>query len=84
MVLKSPFIEHVIKSLCRFFDDQLNVVFCDDIRSVLMKLGVTEYSPADWRLFIDSLKRSLKCVLLHITNGYEPIPVGHSTTPKEK
>ena len=37
----------MITSLCRFFDDQLNFVFCKDIPGVLMKLGVTEYSPAD-------------------------------------
>ena len=51
---------------------------------VLMKLGVTEYSPADWRLFIDSSERSLKCVLLHITNVYGSILIVHSTTLKEK
>ena len=33
-----------------FFGDQLNFVFCKDIPGVLMKLGVTECSPADWRL----------------------------------
>ena len=47
-----------MKSLCHFLMMKLI--------GVLMKLGVTEYSPADWGLFIDSLKRSLKCVLLHI------------------
>ena len=72
------------KEFVPFFDDQLNFVFCKDIPGVLMKLGVTEYSPADWTLFIDSSKRSLKCVLLHITNIYGSIPIGHSTTLKEK
>ena len=58
------------KDFVPFFDDQLNFVFCKDIPGVLMKLGVTENSPADWRLFIDSYKRSLKCVILHTTNVY--------------
>ena len=49
-----------------------------------MKLVAKEYSPADWRLFIDSSKRSLNCVLLHITNVYGSIPIGHPTTLKEK
>ena len=49
-----------------------------------MQLGATECSPADWRLFIDSSTRSLKSVLLHITNVYGSIPIGHSTTIKEK
>ena len=29
-------------------------------------------------------ERSLKCVLLHNTNTYASIPIGHSTTLKEK
>ena len=49
-----------------------------------MKLGVTEYSPADWRLLIDNSKRSLKRVVLHITNVYGSILIGNSTTFKEK
>ena len=71
------------KELVPFFDDQLNFVFCKDISGILMKLGVTEYSP-DWRLFIDSSKRSQNCVLLHITNVYGSTLIGHSTTLKEK
>ena len=67
-----------------YFDEQPNFVFCKDIPSVLIKLGVMEYTPDDWRLFIDSSKRSLKCVLLHNTNTYASIPIGHSTTLKEK
>ena len=72
------------KEFLPFFDDQLNFVFCKDISGVLMKLGATEYSPADSRLFIDILKRNLKCVLLYITNIYVSIPICHSTTLKEK
>ena len=47
-------------------------------------MGITEYKPQDWRLFIDSSKRSLKCVLLHNGNKYASIPIGHSTLLKEK
>ena len=67
-----------------FFEEQEEFVFCKDIPSLLMKLGIDEYIPDDWRLFIDSSERSLKCVLLHITNIYGSIPIGHSTTLKEK
>ena len=35
-------------------------------------------------MFIDISKRSLKCVLLHNSNIYAPMPIGHSTTLKEK
>ena len=72
------------KRFVSFFDDQFNFVLCKDIPGVLMKLGVTEYSPDDWRLFIGSSKRSLKCVLLHITNVYGSIPIGHSEALKEQ
>ena len=39
------------------------------------------YYSSDWRLFIDSSKKSLKCVLLCTGNKYELIPVGHSIVP---
>lgn len=42
------------------------------------------YDSKDWRLFIDSSKRSLKCVLLHNGNKYGSIPIGHSVQIKEK
>ena len=73
----------MITSLCRFLMINLTL-FSVKIPHVLMKLGVAEYSPADWRLFIDSLKTSLKRVLLHITNVYGSVLIGHSTTLKEK
>ena len=62
-----------------FFDDQLNFVFYQDITGVLMKLDLTEFSPFRWRLFVDSSKKSLKYVLLHITNVYGSILIVHST-----
>ena len=82
MVVKSLFIEHVIKSLCHFL--MINFVLCNDIPGVLMKLGVTEYSPDDWRLFIGSSKRSLKCGRRRITNVYGSIPICHSAALKEQ
>ena len=36
------------------------------------------------RLFIDSSKGCLKCVLLHNRNIYGCIPIGHSVTMKEE
>ena len=49
----------------------------------MFELGVNFYDATSWRMFIDSSKRSLKCVLLHNTNEYGSIPIGHSTTLKE-
>ena len=48
-----------------------------DNYSVLTPFKVT-------RLFIDSLKRSLMCVLLHNRNIYGCIPIGHSVTMKKE
>lgn len=42
------------------------------------------YTAEQWRLFIDSSKRSLKAVLLHNTNVYAPIPIAHSVVLKEE
>ena len=67
-----------------YFTQEKDIVFCNNVEGVLKKLGVTQYDPNDWRLFIDSCKRSLKCVLLHNGNDFGSIPLGHSTTLKEK
>ena len=42
-----------------------------------------EHNSADWRLFIDSSKTSLKAVLLHNGNIKPSIPVSYSTLRKE-
>ena len=44
----------------------------------------TIYVSTDWRIFIDSSKRSLKVVLLHNENVFASIPVGHSVHLKER
>ena len=69
--------------LC-FFTEEKDLVYCTDIGLLLHKLGVPQYEPKDWRLFIDSSKRSLKCVLLHNGNQFASVPLAHSTTLKEK
>jgi len=49
-------------------------------------MRVSQYRVAEWRLklFIDSLKISLKCVLLHKGNRYASLPIGHSTKLREQ
>ena len=58
--------------------------------SLLNDIGVINYCPVEWILFIDSSKRSLKCVLLHNRNIYIyiytnicSIPIAHSVKAKE-
>ena len=58
------------------------VVYRNDVAGRLRQLGVQQYDPHDWRLFINSSKRSLKCVL-HNGNLYGSVPLGYSTTLKE-
>ncbi|KAI6649576.1 hypothetical protein LOD99_6742 [Oopsacas minuta] len=52
-------------------------VYCHDVSPLVNALGCP-YVPNDWRLFIDSSKQSLKCVLLHNGNKFSSIPIGHS------
>ena len=66
------------------FKQYKEIVVCNDIEPLLMDLGIDHYDKNSWHLFIDSRKRSLKCVLLHNTNRYTSIPIGHSTSLKEK
>ena len=59
-------------------------MFCNNSAGLLLKLGMTKYVPEEWRLFIDSSKQSLKCVLLHNGNEFASVPLAHSTTLKEQ
>lgn len=67
-----------------YFSSENDIVFCNDIGGLLTKMGLPRYQADEWRLFIDSSKRSLKCVLLHIGNKYAAVPIGHSTKLKEE
>lgn len=67
-----------------FFSEKKQFVYCSDIAGLLIQLGITVYNPADWRLFLDSSKRSLKCVMLHNGNVYGAVPVGHSVHLREE
>ena len=71
------------EELLKYFTSKDGLVFCNDMHHLLLDLGLREYKP-EWRLFIDSSKRRLKCVLLHNGNKFGSIPIGHSVTLKEK
>ena len=70
--------------LLKYFRYESDLVYCHDISGLINEMGVTSYDPNEWRLFLDSSKRSLKCVLLHNGNIYGSIPIGHSVLMKEK
>jgi hypothetical protein len=61
-------------------DEQL--CYCNNVEGLFDALGCP-YDPSEWRLFVDSSKRSLKAVLLHKGNEYPSVPVGHSVHLKE-
>ena len=52
-------------------------VYCHDISGLLKEQGLPYTNPAEWRIFLDSSKRSLRCVILHNVNVYGAVPVGH-------
>jgi hypothetical protein len=71
-----------IKEFIPYFVHDGSLVCCSDISGLICKLGVV-YDVSEWRLFIDSSKRSLKGVLLHNGSKYASVPVAHSIHLKE-
>ena len=69
--------------VCQFFKQEEDIVFSNSIEDVLEYLGVDSYDANDWRIFLDSSKRRLKCVLLHNDNEYAAVPIGQSVRAKE-
>ena len=66
----------------QYFTTEQSLVYCCNIPGLIEHLGTT-YNPSDWRLFIDSSKRSLKGVLLHNGNEFGSVPIAHSVHLKE-
>ena len=58
------------ENLRKYFQSDGQLVYCTDVEGLLLAMGLSEYRSNDWRLFIDSSKRSLTCVLLHNGNQY--------------
>ena len=69
--------------LLRFFTMEDDFAFCNNIPGLLAEMNLSKYNSDEWRLFIDSSKRSLKCVLLHKGNKFASVPNGHSVVVKE-
>ena len=67
----------------KVFDIKDSFVFCASAKCLLLELSIRHYDACAWRLFIDSSKRSLKCVLLHNGNTLGSIPIAHSVHAKE-
>lgn len=65
-----------------FFEEESDLVYCTNVEGLMSKLGYN-YSPDQWRLFIDSSKSSLKAVLLHIGNDLSSVPAAYGIHVKE-
>jgi hypothetical protein len=65
-----------------FFSQENDIVFCNDICSVMEALG-HQHNTAAWRLLIDSPKVSIKAELLHNGNKYPSVPLAHAVNMKE-
>lgn len=72
------------QALLPFFSENNDLAYCNNISEFLLMMSLPEYRPIEWRLFLDSSKRSLQCVLLHNRNKFASIPIVHSTNLKEK
>lgn len=68
--------------LSGFFKDENGLCACVDIPG-LFRAMQQEYDANEWRLFIDSSRRSLKAVLVHIGNEKPSIPIGFANGMKE-
>lgn len=63
--------------------DNNTFAYCDDIVGLMTAMHYGAYKSEEWRLFIDSSKKSLKAVLLHFENSKNSVPVALSTNTKE-
>ena len=70
-------------SFRKFFNVKDSFAFCANVKGLLLELGIRHYDACEWRLFIDSSKQSLKCVLLHNGNTLGSIPIALSVCAKE-
>ena len=68
--------------LPNLFSKDGELFYCNDIFELIHML-VGNYYSNDWRLFIDSSKKSIKAVLLHIGNILPSVAIAYSTTMKE-
>ena len=64
--------------LIRFFTVKDDFVYCNNIQGLLSEMGLPQYNPYEWRLFIDSSKQSLKCVLHDNGNKFSFVSIGYS------
>lgn len=68
---------------CQFFAESESVCYCCDIPGLFDAVGCA-FDPADWRLFTDGSKYSLKAALVHNGNALPSLPVAYSAQLSER
>ncbi|GBO18087.1 hypothetical protein AVEN_45742-1 [Araneus ventricosus] len=68
----------------QYFRSYDGFVYCHNVHSLMEKLGISAYNATEWRLFIDSSKRSLKRVLFYNGNLFGAVPLGPSVGLREE
>lgn len=63
-------------------DPQTKISYCTNIKLLFLRLNYP-HKPIEWRLFIDGSCKSLKAVLLHITNKKPSVPIAYARNVKE-
>ena len=71
------------KDFLPFYKREESLIFCSDIQGLMNIFEPNIYRSEEWRLFIDSSKRSIKAVLLHNTNALASIPIAYSVDMSE-
>jgi hypothetical protein len=64
------------------FSEESPVMHSNNISMLVYKIGLSEYDPSEWRLFIAAL-REVKDVLFHNGNVFVSVPITHSVLLKE-
>ena len=65
-----------------YYDFCNDLCYCKDVTDFFTSLRL-EHDPAQWRLLIDSSKRSLKAMLPHNGSKYPSLPLAYSVQKKE-
>jgi len=65
------------KHLLSFFSHESKLVFYQDVRGLLIKMGLPEYLPYDWWLFIDSFKKVRYVYYYTMKTNMGQSPIAH-------
>uniref|UniRef100_A0A336KP55 CSON011970 protein n=1 Tax=Culicoides sonorensis TaxID=179676 RepID=A0A336KP55_CULSO len=68
--------------LKKFFSQEEDITYVNNISNLFNFLDFP-HNAKEWRLFMDSNKKSFKVILLHIGNLYPSIPVAYTENTKE-